>query len=85
MLWKCAHSGAPCPFPRAVVGTDVYPAALLTTEGVPSRILTILNGSGIPSRRRCFLFMNGYTGLSHPLKGTCTWVALSEVSGSWES
>lgn len=23
--------------------------------------------------------MNGCTGLGHPLKGTCTWVALSEV------
>lgn len=26
-----------------------------------------------------FLFMSGYIGLSHPLKGTCPWVALSEV------
>lgn len=81
-LRECAHNRAPCPASRVVVGTDVYLPALLRTEEVPSCRLTILNGSGVPSGRCFFLFMNGYTGLSHPLKDTCTWVALSAVSGS---
>lgn len=71
-------AGLPACF-QVVVGTGVYLSALLRTERVPSCRLTFLDGSDVPSEQCFFSLYDGYIGLSHPLKGTCTWVVLPEV------
>lgn len=45
--------------------------ALLRTERTQAVGSQALGGSDVPSGGRFFLYMNGFTRLTHPPKGTC--------------